>query len=401
MAEELIMPTLGLTMTEGTVDQWYKQVGDKVAKGEAVVSISSEKLTHDVESPINGVLLKISVEAGGEAACKAPIGYVGEAGEIVSDTNSSQPVAEVVSTPASTVAEKKEKAPVIPNENSNNRIFATPLARKIAKEKGYDLADIVGTGGNGRITRLDVNRFVPAAVKEITAAVSSGDGLTGMRKVIAQRMHQSLQQTAQLTIQRKADITDLLLFKKELKEKAGDSVKRQALSINTLIIKAAALALVDHPEMNAWYDGKELTVVDKVNIGVAVSVDDGLVVPVLNDVHYKSLTQIGNDFSDVTAKAVDGTLPSDLYTGSTFTITNLGNLGVEYFTPILNTPEIGILGIGSSNNKLTMTNDGELTEITELPLSLTFDHQVIDGTPAAEFLANIVYYLENPYALIV
>ncbi|AQP53347.1 branched-chain alpha-keto acid dehydrogenase subunit E2 [Vagococcus penaei] len=405
MAEMLMMPTLGLTMTEGTVDQWYKKVGDKVSKGEPVVAISSEKLTHDVEAPCDGILLAISVEDGGEAPCKAAIGYVGAEGEEVpksdgvTETTSEKVKTESQVEPSATNTEVQIQSV---ERQEGARIFATPLARKLAAEKGYELQDVVGTGGNGRITRLDVNRHVPSPAVVNSGIVGTiGEGLNGMRKVIAQRMHHSLHHTAQLTLQRKADITELMTFRKELKVKAGDSLNRQALSINTLLIKAVSLALQDYPEMNAWYDGQQHTLVEGVSVGVAVAVDDGLVVPVIQNVHQKSLTQIGSDFSEVTSQAIDGTLAGDKYTGSTFTITNLGSLGIEYFTPILNTPEVGILGIGATSRRLDIDEEQQLVIHQELPLSLTFDHQVIDGSPAAEFLQRVVYYLENPYALIV
>lgn len=403
MAEKLTMPTLGLTMTEGTIDQWYKQEGDKVAKGEAIVTISSEKLTHDVESPIDGVLLKIIASEGMDVPCQEEIGYVGAAGEEINDTKvESAPAAveelEVVAVETSQAEQSQEK----PIRQVGERIFATPLARKMAIDKNYDLADIIGTGGNNRITKRDVERFIPLnTVATNVTKVEVGEGLDGMRKVIAQRMHQSLDQSAQLTLHRKANISALLEFRKDLKVKTNGQLNRRAMSINTLLIKAVSLALADHPEMNAWYDLQTLTQHDAVSIGVAVSVDEGLVVPVIKDVQGKSLTQIGEAFGTVTSQAVDGTLPGALYSGSTFTITNLGSAGIEYFTPILNSPEVGILGVGATQTKLAFNDDREIVEVQDLPLSLTFDHAVIDGAPAAEFLSSIVNYLESPYSLIV
>ncbi|WP_326716522.1 dihydrolipoamide acetyltransferase family protein [Vagococcus jeotgali] len=401
MAEKLIMPTLGLTMIEGTVDQWYKQVGDTVAKGEAVVTISSEKLTHDVESPIDGVLFSIIADEGAEVPCQELIGYVGETGEEipsgeVSEKASDEDIVEVKETKVETIAVNQP-----PTRDAGARVFATPLAKKMAQAKGFNLEEIIGTGGNGRITRRDVERFVPSMPVASQVLSDIGEGLEGMRKVIAKRMHQSLHQSAQLTLHRKVDITSLLTFRQDLKAKSNGKLLRSALSINTLMIKAVTLALKEHPEMNAWYDGQALVTHDEIHMGVAVSVHDGLVVPVIRDVHQKGLSQIGEGFVTVTSQAVDGSLPGDLYSGSTFTITNLGNAGVEYFTPILNTPELGILGVGATTNKLIFDDNKEIKEISELPLSLTFDHQVIDGAPAAEFLSKITYYLENPYLLVV
>ncbi|MGX6977890.1 dihydrolipoamide acetyltransferase family protein [Vagococcus elongatus] len=405
MAETLIMPTLGLTMTEGTVDHWYKKVGDPVEKGEMIVSISSEKLTHDVESPIDGVLLDIVAPEGEVVPCKEAIGYVGEPGEKIESGANEKVVEKEADTPVE-VEDKTEKSSLpkteIAKRDAGERIFATPLARRIASEKGYELSEIIGTGGNGRITRRDVERHVPIPKHTAVGSevVQTGEGLEGMRKVIAQRMHQSLRQTAQLTIHGKANVSELLAFRKEMKVKVGETLDRRTLSINTLLIKAVTLALKDYPEMNRWYDGQSLVEHQEVHMGVAVSVADGLIVPVLRDTHLKGLAQIGETFSDITSQALDGSLSGELYSGSTFTITNLGNTRVEYFTPILNTPEVGILGVGALQSKLIFNEDKEVVEIKELPLSLTFDHQVVDGAPAAEFLDKIIDYLEQPYLLV-
>lgn len=402
MAETLVMPTLGLTMTEGTVDQWYKKIGDSVKKGEAVVSISSEKLTHDVESSIDGVLLDIVVDEGGEVPCQEIIGYIGEEGESISGQLS---VKTKVAEPEESEVRKEnmldeETEQMIDRRVKGQRIFATPLAKKIAAEKKYSLGEIIGTGGNGRITRRDVERYVPSARTE-EKVEGVGVGLNGMRKVIAQRMRNSLSQTAQVTLHKKANISALLTFREELKQKAGTTISRSTININTLLIKAVAKALKEHPEMNISYNGKDYIFHEAVHMGVAVAVDEGLVVPVIKDVDKKALTQIGTEFVEVTTGAIDETLKGEVYSGSSFTITNLGNLGIEYFTPVLNTPEVGILGVGSSSAKLIFNEEKEVAEIYELPLSLTFDHQVIDGAPAAEFLKTITYYLENPYLLIV
>lgn len=401
MAEAILMPTLGLTMTEGTVDKWYKAVGDSVEKGEALVSISSEKLTHDVEASEDGYLIAITVEEGGEVPCQAAIGYIGAKGESVPTGEEEQTVKQPETETPKTVSETENNNPPSTRQ-TGERLFVTPLARRIAEEKGYELSEIVGTGGNGRITRRDVERHQPAVKAATSAPVTEvGEGLQGMRKVIAKRMHHSLQQSAQLTLHRKANISSLLTFRKEMKVKTGEQVKRSTFSLNTLLIKAISLALQDYPEMNAWYDQTTHTLHDAIHVGVAVAVEDGLVVPVIQNVQQQSLSQLGESFTTVTSQALDGTLPGDLYNGSTFTITNLGQAGIEYFTPVLNTPEVGILGIGATTSRLVLTEQKEVAEIQELPLSLTIDHQVIDGAPAAAFLGKVCDYLENPYMLLV
>lgn len=408
MATEIIMPKLGLTMTEGTVDDWAKKEGDAVTKGEVVCTISSEKLTYDVEATVDGTLIKILVAEGDDAECQAPIGLIGEPGEaVVSDTDASSSASltaewepeeeQTASQSESTVA----AATPAPERKAGERIFITPLARKLAKEKGFDIAQINGSGGNGRITRRDVERHQPVAAPVAAAAPSQvGAGLKGMRKTIAERMMNSLQTTAQVTIQQKADITNLLAFKKEIQAKSSLPLKDGQLSITTLLSKAVILALKETPDMNAWYHNGAYEKQEAVHLGMAVAVADGLVVPVVEDADRMTLTELGKTLNSRITEARNGSLAGKHYTGSTFTISNLGKSGAEYFTPIINSPEIGILGVGSMQSELAFDANREVVEKQKLPLSLTFDHQVLDGSPAADFLGKIVFYLENPYSLV-
>lgn len=392
MATNILMPKLGLTMTEGTVEAWYKREGDTVKKGDTVCTISSEKLTHDVEAPIDGTLIKIIVEENEVSPCKEPIAFIGETGENVADLP--VPVKEQTQAIAAPSTVRKE----------SERVFITPIARKIAMERGIDYSEIIGTGGNGRITRRDVENFVPAVKAEAATVRSTvnnaGEGLSGMRKVIAKRMHHSLQETAQVTLHRKVNVSPLMTFRSEIKAKIGDSLSSGQLSINTLLVRAVVLALKDYPEMNASYANGKHVVHEDIHIGIAVAVDEGLIVPVVKDATRKTLTELAENLTSLTNGARSNTLSGDLLTGSTFTISNLGHIGIEYFTPILNTPEIGILGVGAIDIKLVYNENKEIIEKQELPLSLTFDHQVVDGAPAAEFLNGICHYIENPYLLI-
>lgn len=400
MATEITMPKLGLTMTEGTVDNWAKKEGDAVSKGEVVCTISSEKLSYDIESSVDGTLIKILVAEGDDAECTAPIGYIGEPGEQVSEASSpSEPTSTPVEENKATSEEPKAQA--APERKAGERIFITPLARKLAAEKGFDIAQINGSGGNGRITRRDVQRHQPSVETTIATAPSTvGAGLKGMRKTIAERMMHSLQSTAQVTIQQKADITNLLAFKKELQSKSSVPLKDGQLSITTLLSKAVILALKETPDMNAWYQDGSYEKQEAVHLGMAVAVADGLVVPVVEDADRMTLTELGKTLNSRITEARDGSLAGKHYSGSTFTISNLGKSGAEYFTPIINTPEIGILGVGSMQSQLAFDENREVVELKKLPLSLTFDHQILDGSPAAEFLGRIIFYLENPYSLV-
>lgn len=401
MAEKVLMPKLGLTMTEGVVDKWLKAIGDPVKKGEVIVDISSEKLSYGVEAESDGVLLEIYAQEGEEVPVKVPIGLVGEPGEAgetpavaaTEPTSDPVPAVEAVTTTATQ------------QESADGRVFASPLARRLATEKGYPLETIKGTGGNGRITKRDVLAYTPAVVAEVASQPKAAnqslsvEGLQGLRKAIARNMRQSLANTAQVTITAKADVTALMTLRKELKEKTAADLPGQVWSLNILLIKAVAKALQAHPNLNAHYDGNSWQKLDFINVGVATSLEDGLMVPNIKSADSKSLTQIQQDFARITNDAKNGqTQQADLLDG-TFTITNLGGSGVEFFTPILNTPEVAILGVGGLLPELALVDD-QVVETVKLPLSLTFDHQVVDGYPAAEFLKTLRKFLEAPYLLL-
>lgn len=404
MATEILMPKLGLTMTEGTVEHWFVNEGDQVKAGDAVAEISSEKLTGEVVAPESGTLIKIVAQEGDVVPSKKPIAYIGNPGEQIGSPSqpASMPEQKVEAKAEQTVSSEPVKTEPV-RKDSGERIFITPVARKMAKERGIDIRDVNGTGGNGRITRLDILRYTPvekpATPTQSASTVTYGAGLTGMRKTIAERMMNSVQTTAQLTNHRKVDVTELMKFRKEIQEKINEPLTNGELSVNTLLAKAVVLALKDTPDMNAWYHNGEYIRVDEVHIGIATSVENGLVVPVIKDAHLMSLSQLGSAFKKVTTEARQGTLEGSLYSGSTFTITNLGGYDIEYFTPILNTPEVGILGVGAIQKELALEN-GEVVEKLKLPLSLTYDHQIIDGAPAAEFLSKIANYLQEPYRLL-
>ncbi|KAA9293605.1 dihydrolipoamide acetyltransferase family protein [Aerococcus urinae] len=404
MATEVVMPTLGLTMTEGTIEQWYVKEGDEVSSGDVLATISSEKLSGDVEAPEAGTVIKILADEGDTLKCKAAMAYIGEAGEEVEVEDTEEAASE---TEAESSSSKKDSPKEVNKDKTDtkarqgavkgDRIFITPVARKLAEEKGYNIEDIPGTGGNGRITRRDVERYQPEAKPSQAVTSQAGEGLPGMRKTIAKRMVQSLQTTAQLSLHRKADVTQLSKLRQEIKSKANDGA---ALGWTTLITRAAVKALEETPEMNSWYQDGHWEQHEAVHIGMATAVADGLVVPVIRDAQGLSLSKLGEKINEVTSQAKAGQLPADLYSGSTFSITNMGGRGIEYFTPVINPPEAGILGLGAIQKELAFDDNGEVVELSKFPLSLTFDHQLLDGDPAGAFLDLIVSYLENPYSLL-
>ncbi len=407
MAKNIVMPTLGLTMTEGTIETLYFNEGDAINTGDVIAEISSEKLSSPVESPVSGTILKINVQEGDVLPIKEVIAIVGEEGEEVASDEQDKDVPDVpeeASEEVSSASTKEETSSKPRNQGSDGeRIFATPLARKMAEEKGIDLSDVNGTGGNHRITRLDIDRYVPS--EKVVSSVQSKDtatwgiGLSGMRKTIARRMMESIQTTAQVTNHRKVDITNLMAFRKEIKEKVSRPLNKGELSINTLVTRAVILALQENRELNAWYHNGNHEVQEAIHIGMATDIEEGLVVPVIREADQKTLSQLGSTIASVASQARNGSLPEDLYSGSTFTITNLGGANIEYFTPIINLPEVAILGVGTLSDELALDNEGTVTVHQKLPLSLTYDHQIIDGAPASRFLETVSEYLNDPYRL--
>ncbi|WP_394234847.1 dihydrolipoamide acetyltransferase family protein [Niallia oryzisoli] len=414
MSEAIVMPKLGMTMTEGTIVEWYKEVGDLVNEGEPVLMISSEKLNQDVEAPISGILLAKNANVDDQLEVGAAIAIIGEEGEVpvTNEGKAEQPAAdpEKVEAVQSANLVKTEQM-----ESKGSRIFITPLARKMVKEQNLDKDLIKGTGGNGRITKRDIQRVLASgydyqAASQVAAALavptsfanveSIGEGLNPMRKAIARNMRRSLGQTAQLTLHRKANADSLLDFQKVLRNKIESADIDVKLTLTVLIARATVLALQDLKKMNSHYQDGQLTEFDEVHLGIATSLDDGLLVPVVKDAHQKTIGALAKEIKEISTKARNGQASGDLLTGSTFTITNLGASGIEYFTPILNTPETGILGVGAFQDELILDEEGQVKSVKKIPFSLTFDHQIADGALAAEFLSILINYIENPYLLV-
>ena len=425
MSENIIMPKLGMTMKEGTVEEWFKSEGDTVEEGESIVTISSEKLTNDVEAPTSGTLLKIKVQAGEDAKVKAVLGIIGEEGEDVgsddddseettqenkdNDTTSEDQQASSNEEQSDKKDTEKEAKP-----EQRERIFISPLARNMAEDKDLDITRIKGTGGNDRITKLDIQRVDSegydyegeAGTSNESASstaqnfdVSSiGEGLNPMRQRIAQNMRQSLNNTAQLTLHRKVNADRLLDFKARLSEELKDADQDVKLTVTALLAKAVVLALKEYGAMNARYENGELTEYDDVHLGIATSLEDGLMVPVIDNADTKSIGTLAKEIKTSAEAVREGNTGDVQLSDATFTITNMGASGIEYFTPILNLGETGILGVGALAKELVLEGDN-VKQISRIPLSLTFDHQILDGAGAADFLKVLAKYIENPYLL--
>ncbi|MFP3390197.1 dihydrolipoamide acetyltransferase family protein [Brevibacillus sp. SIMBA_040] len=442
MAENIIMPKLGMAMVEGTVIAWKKQAGEPVKKGEGIVDISSEKIEMEVEAPADGVLLSIDVPQGGVVPYGTVLGVVGQLGELVSvaatpATASGNAQAESAASLAVHDQQEARTSVAIAaaslSPQSRNGIKISPVARKMAEEEGVDYTLLIGTGPQGRITKEDVERAVQArgradvkteqakkesivpaangqsAVADTTAAAPATEPspvktleripVTGMRRVIAERMHTSLQQSAQLTINMQADITELLQLREKLSAEM-EARHQLKLSVTDWIARSVVLALLRHKQLNSAFLQNSIEIYEEVHLGIAVALEKGLVVPVIRHAEAKTLAELSHEIKTISTKARQNQLAPEEMKGSTFTITNLGSYGVDTFTPVLNPPETGILGIGAARDTPVYIG-GELQRRSLLPLSLTFDHRVLDGAPAAAFLAEVRRYLEEPYSLLI
>jgi pyruvate dehydrogenase E2 component (dihydrolipoamide acetyltransferase) len=400
VATILSMPKWGLAMKTGLVVEWLKHPGDSVQQGEPIVQIESEKISNEVEVPATGILRWLEVPEGQDAPVGAALAVIVTPGEELSD----EQVAALIREDAEIKRQKAEmltrqqapatrtRATVQVPVSTGGRVNASPAARRLAQELGIDLATVVGTRPGGRITIEDVQRAIDAAAKPVEEPPAAQViPLTGMRGTIARRMHQSLQSMAQVTLTSEVDVTDLKQLRETLKQDFD-------LTYTDMIVKAVALTLKEHPRLNAHVEGESIRLSRDIHIGVAVALEDGLIVPVVQNADRKSLREIARDTQRLARRAREGGLTQEEVTGSTFTVTNLGMYGVDAFTPIINPPEVAILGVGRIVEKLARVPQGDVWR-QMLTLSLTFDHRAVDGAPAAAFLQAVRKQLEEPAAL--
>lgn len=402
MAAEIYLVKVGMTMHEGTVDEWYVGDGERVVSGALLYRLETEKVNLDVDAETSGTV-KHLVAAGTTLQPGDVVGYIFADGEAIPDVlPTPQPKRDLpVAEPA------PKQPPSAPQPKRGQRVAASPAARKLAAEKNVDIATVAGTGPRGRITREDVEKAAAAAPRELAA--TSGEGaatqtgatstpLRGMRKTIAERMFASLRQSAQLTMDMEVAMDEAMKLRRDLiAEWDGDGIR---VTYTDLVLMAAAKALKSHRRMNAALADNAIVQFDGIHIGVAVALDDGLIVPVIHNAGALDLKQIARASADLAERARDGALGVDDVEGGTFTVTSLGMFGVDGFTPILNPPQAGILGVGRIYDGVAW--DGDIpTRAARMRLSLTWDHRVLDGAPAAQFLAAVRDYLEAPFRLLV
>lgn len=412
MAFEVCMPQLGLTMEEGTVSQWIKHEGDAVKTGDVLLEITTDKLTNEVTSEHDGVLLKIVAQEGEDVPVKGLLCYVGQPGEAVGDAPAAAAAAPAApAAPAASGACAPVPAPVAAG---GARIRISPLARKTAAKLGVDVSGIVGSGPSGRIRQQDVlaaakapKAAAPVAAEPAPAAkpvsktgleLMEGDTvskLAGMRKVVAQRMLQSHTEIPPVTQNTKVDVTELMKFRKMLLAETGSKY-----SVNDLILKATAKCLRQHPEVLVSLDGDQVIQRAHVNLGMAVALDAGLIVPVIRDADRMGLDALSAAAKDLASRAKSNKLTPDEYKGSTFSVSNLGMFGIETFTPIVNQPDAAILGVCAVEDELVMDDEGNISKHQVMRLSFTYDHRLIDGAVAAKFVMALRDLLEKPMSII-
>ena len=453
MAQEVLMPKLGLTLTEGTIEDWKYKEGDSVKKGDILFSVATDKLTNDVEAEADGVLLKILLPEGETAPCKAVIAYIGEAGEVIAAGGASTE-STAAQAPASSAAAVPAKTPAV-TRDPGAPVLASPAAKKLAKEKGVDLALIAGTGPKGRITLEDVEAYLtapkadepaaevktsPLAAKiaeelgvdvskiqtdgrvmkadvltaagvctaapaaEAAPAISADDNdeapvkVNPLRRSIAANMANSWHTSPRVTYTFAVDVTAM----KALRAKLKDSLKEQGIKLtyNHILMKVVAKALMEFPDVNASFADNMLTRHKHVNMGLAVAKGDGLIVPNVKNADSKSLAEIAKETEALIEATRSGKIDMKDMTGGTFTISSLGPYGVRSFSPIINQPELAILGVCDIVDTPIVCN-GEIVIRPMMNLCLTADHRVVDGVMASKFMKRVVELLENLYLLLI
>lgn len=416
--EVVTMPRLSDTMTEGTVATWLKKVGDKVSEGDILAEIETDKATMEFESFYAGTLLYIGIKEGESAPVDALLAIIGPAGTDVSAFVASGGKSVSVAPKAETPAEAKTetlKAAETPAQTttttSSGRIFVSPLAKKIAEEKGINLAQVKGSGENGRIVKKDVENFTPSTqsqtVTEKSATTASTPAFapigvesteevknSQMRKTIAKRLSESKFTAPHYYLTIEIDMENAMASRAQI-----NNLPDTKVSFNDMVVKACAMALKKHPQVNTSWKGDVTVYNQHVHIGVAVAVEDGLVVPVLKFTDGLSLTQIGSQVKDLAGRARNKKLTPAEMEGSTFTVSNLGMFGIEEFTSIINQPNSAILSVGAIVEKPVVKN-GQIVVGNTMKVTLACDHRTVDGATGAQFLQTLKTYIENPVTML-
>jgi len=426
LANLAIMPRQGQSVESCIITAWHKKKGDKVAEGDILYSYETDKSAFDEPSLYTGTLLEVFVEEGDVVPCLDPVCIIGEPGEDISALMPKKDEVPSAAPEKEKTEEKKEEASPVAAPSatgtaaSGERIKISPRAKRLALESGVDMTKVIPTGPNGRIIERDINAALDggykadiasveaflrgetvkveeetvSAVKEAAAAPNFGEyeeiPMSGVRRAIARSMHASLSEMAQLTLNATFDATKMMSYRASLKA-GSEAMGLPKITLNDMVFFAVSRVLPDHPDINATLKDDKIRQYKHANVGLAVDTDRGLFVPTIFGADTMSLAELAKANKAAAAKAKDGALTPDEMSGGTFTVTNLGSLGVESFTPVINPPQVAILGVCAMTNRLR--DDG--TVYPAMGLSLTFDHRAIDGAPAARFLKDLCTALEN------
>jgi pyruvate dehydrogenase E2 component (dihydrolipoamide acetyltransferase) len=413
MAIKILMPALSPTMTEGNLARWVKQEGDKVSPGQVLAEIETDKAVMEVEAADSGILAKILIDGGAQGVkVNELIAVLIEPGEEVIDAEKLIAEHQVQSVQQ---PEGKEQSSVISAEQKElpsmernpvvavGKIVATPLAHRVAAERGVKLQSVVGTGPGGRIIKVDVLNYAAhdsGAMKMRSAVESRLIPLTQMRKTIAKRLQESKISAPHFYLNMQCDMTQLVAAREYLNAKAkiADGKPEYKISINDFVIKATAMALAKHPDVNAGWSDEGIVMYNNVDISVAVATEDGLITPIVQNADHKSLQQISQQVKVLAQKARNNQLKPQEFIGGSFTISNLGMYGVEEFYAIINPPQAGIMAIGVMQ-KMPVVKGDAVVIADVVKITLSFDHRVIDGAVAGQFLADLKAHIEQPFTM--
>lgn len=409
MAEVINMPKMSDTMTEGVIVSWLKNVGDDIKPGDILAEVETDKATMELENFVKGTLLHIGIPAGGSVPVDALIAIVGQKGEDISallsapaKITSTAAKPEIASSPAAI------EAPISLENNpigSDSRVKASPLAKSLAKEKGIDINSVAGSGDNGRIVKKDIENYTSSAKTNIVANASlpqivaqesySEIAVSQMRKVIARRLSESKHTAPHFYLTMSINMDKTIAARKQMNE-----YSEAKISVNDIIIKAVALALRKNPQANSSWLGDKIRYNNHIHIGVAVAIEDGLIVPVVKFADNKSLAHISTEVKQLADKAKNKKLQPNEFEGNTFTISNLGMFGIDEFTAIINPPDACILAVGAAKETVVAEN-GQMKISQVMKVTLSCDHRVVDGAVGSAFLGTLKDLLENPVKMLV
>ena len=417
MAEIVRMPRLSDTMTEGTVAKWHKKVGDAISEGDLLAEIETDKATMEFESFQEGVLLHIGVEEASTAPVDCILAILGDKGEDVSaviEADAAPVIEEKVEEPkqvekdasvnvepietpkVSSPVVESSPSDVVSKSTSNGRVKASPLAKRLAKEKGVDISLISGSGEGGRVVKRDVDHYQSGVVRTgLTKERYSEEPVSQMRKTIARRLSESKFTAPHFYLSISVNMDNAILSRKAINAKLGHKI-----SFNDIIVKASAMSLREHPTVNSSWRGDVIRRNEHVNVGVAVAVEEGLLVPVVRYTDTKTLSEISKEVKAFAQGAKEKKLQPNDWEGSTFTISNLGMFGIDEFTAIINTPDACILAVGGIQ-QVPVVKEGQIVPGNVMKLTLSCDHRVVDGASGAAFLQSLKAYIENPITMFV